>query len=200
MLFGRHGLHGGEMDFVAQRVLVEPDVGGEHAGFVNAVGVGMEIVQAVHLGLKAVFAGGLQHLDAGGGFLVGVGIDDEDVVLGVLLPLFERGFEAGAPFFLRGGKGFAAPLVFALFVGEFLVVFYVDDLGVGVGALESGDEFGGVGGFARALVSAQENEFLHGGGSLGVGVGGQRRVTRFNFVEAYGFQAAFMRFGHGGGL
>jgi hypothetical protein len=49
---------------------------------------------------------------------------------------------------LRGGKGFAAPLVFAAFVGEFLVVFYVDNLGVGVGLLELSDEFGGVGGFA----------------------------------------------------
>ena len=88
MLFGRHGLHGGNVDFVAQRVLVEPDVGGKHAAFIYVVVVGQEVVQAVNLGLKAVFAGGLQHGDAGGGFLVGVGIDDEDVALGVLLPLF----------------------------------------------------------------------------------------------------------------
>jgi hypothetical protein len=88
VLFGRHGLHGGNVDFVAQRVLVEPDVGGKHAAFIYVVVVGQEVVQAVNLGLKAVFAGGLQHGDAGGGFLVGVGIDDEDVALGVLLPLF----------------------------------------------------------------------------------------------------------------
>ena len=44
VLFGGHGLHGGDVDFITQGVLVEFDVGGKHAAFIYVVVVGQEVV------------------------------------------------------------------------------------------------------------------------------------------------------------
>ena len=65
------------MDFALHGVGVEPRVAlGDFCGR-YAVLIGVEVVQAVDFGGKAVAAGGDEHGFAGFAFLVGIGVDDE---------------------------------------------------------------------------------------------------------------------------
>ena len=142
------------MDFALHGVGVEPRVAlGDFFGR-HAVQVGMEVVQAVGFGGKAVAAGGGEHGFAGFAFLVGVGVDNQQIGLGMGFAVFKRGLLAGLVLAVGGGELLKVKAVVALRVGEGLVVVDVYDSGLRVVALELGDEPGGVGGFACAFVPA----------------------------------------------
>ena len=117
-----------------------------------------------------MFARESQQVDAGGGFLVGVGVDDEDVFVRVGAAAFAGFLHHGEAFSLCGVHRWAGETVFAVFVGQEHVVFDVDDVRVRVLFLEGGDLCVGEGGFARSLVAAQEDELLHGVSFCHVGV------------------------------
>ena len=116
--------------------------------------IGVEVVQAVDFGDKAVVAGGGEHGFAGFAFLVGIGVDDEHIGLRMGFAVGKRGLLAGLGLAVGSGEVFKIKMVIALRVGERLVVVYIDNMGLGVVLLELGDELGGVGGFACAFVPA----------------------------------------------
>ena len=72
------------MDFFAQAVVIQFDIGGEYVRFFHAVVIGVEVMQAIDFYRQAVFARLLHQVNTGGAFLVGVGIDDEHWLLRVL--------------------------------------------------------------------------------------------------------------------
>ena len=158
---GVHRFYRRHVFFVAQAVVVQADVGGEHFGFAHAVHVRIEVVQAVDFFGEFVFARESQQVDAGGGFLVGVGVDDEDVFVRVGAAAFAGFLHHGEAFSLCGIHRWAGETVCAVFIGQEQVVFDVDDVRVRVLFLEGGDLGVGEGGFARSLVAAQEDELLH---------------------------------------
>ena len=116
--------------------------------------IGIEVVQAVGFGDKAVVAGGGEHGFAGFAFLVGIGVDDEHIGLRMGFAVGKCCLLADLVLAMGGGKLFKIKMVIALRVGERLVVVYIDNMGLGVVLLELGDELGGVGGFACAFVPA----------------------------------------------
>ena len=149
------------MDFPVHRVGIQPCAALADIGFGHAVQVGEGIVQAENFRCEAVRTGGFKKEPAGFGFLVGIGVDDEHGALRILPAACEGCrlfFHVAAVGLGEGGK---VKPVSAGRVGERKVVVYVDDFGIGIDAQELGDFGLGEHGFARAFVSAQEDEFLH---------------------------------------
>lgn len=142
------------MDFACYRVGIKPFVAFCHIFGRYVVHIGIEVVQAVGFGDKAVVAGGGEHGFAGFAFLVGIGVDDEHIRLRMGFAVGKCGLLAGLVLVMGGGKLFKIKMVIALRIGERLVVVYIDNMGLGVVLLELGDELGGVGGFACTFVPA----------------------------------------------
>ena len=153
-LRGGHRLHGGDVDFFAQAVLVQLQIGGQRVGFAHTVCVVKEIVQAAHFYGKAVFLCHLHHGDAGGRFLVGVGIEHQHRPrsLGLAAPKGIAHRRLAAP--LRFVQGFGRPAVHAVFVGKQQIVFDAHDFAVGILREKLGGFLRGKSRFARALMAA----------------------------------------------
>ena len=82
--FSIHRLGCLDMDFFAQAIVVQFDIGGEYIRFFNTVMIRVKVMQTIDFHRQAVFTRLLHQVNAGGAFLVGVGIDDEHRLLRVL--------------------------------------------------------------------------------------------------------------------
>ena len=105
------------MDFAIHGVIVEPLITFCYIFGRYAVQIGVEVVQAVDFGDKTVVAGGGEHGFAGFAFLVGIGVDDEHIGLGMGFAVCQRGLLAGLVLAVGSGEVFKVEVVVALGVG-----------------------------------------------------------------------------------
>ena len=81
--------------------------------------------------------------------------------VGLLLPQTARHFEGGLSFGLRFGKVFTGKMINAIFIGHFNIVFNVKDVRLWILLPKFGYFFPRKRGFARALVSSNQNKLVH---------------------------------------